>query len=112
MKKLSNAKIKVVGLKNIQLNAYFAHPENILLCMLADADPDARRLAVNKILNLRGSLPNFSYDDDFEGGDVETDENGEFQEAVKSDRAFCVPKINIDASVYYRMVNLKCRRCH
>ena len=41
------------------------------------------------------------------GGDVETDENGEFQEAVESDiRRFCVPKINIDARVYYRMVNL------
>ena len=52
-------------------------------------------------------MPNFSYDDDFEGGDVETDENGEFQEAVESDiRQFCVPKINIDARVYYRMVNL------
>ena len=24
---------------------------------------------MNKILNLRGSLPNFSYDDDFEGGE-------------------------------------------
>ena len=74
--------------------------------MLTETDPDARRLAVDKILNLRESLPNFSYDDDFEGGDVETDENGEFQKAVKSDiRGFCAPEINIDTRVYYRMVN-------
>ena len=94
-------------MKNIRYNAYFAHSESILLCMLADADPDARRLAVNKIMNLRGNLPMFSYNDDFEGGHVETDENGEFQQVVESDiRRFCVPKINIDAKVYYRLINL------
>ena len=33
-----NLKVKNIALKVIERNAYFAHPENILLGMLADPD--------------------------------------------------------------------------
>jgi len=36
----------------IQRNAFFAHPENILLGMLSDDDENVQRLAVNKILSV------------------------------------------------------------
>jgi len=37
----------------IQRNAYFAHPENILLCMLADDRKTIRELAMRRILKAR-----------------------------------------------------------
>lgn len=39
----------------IENNAYFAHPENMLLSMLADDSSEVRQMAVNKILNARSS---------------------------------------------------------
>ena len=37
----------------MQPNAYFAHPEAILLSMLADEDGEVRAQAVNTILTIR-----------------------------------------------------------
>ena len=37
----------------MQRNAYFAHPEAILLSMLADEDGEVRAQAVNAILTIR-----------------------------------------------------------
>ena len=37
--KLSNAKIRNIALHYVQINAFFTHPENILLSMLSDEDP-------------------------------------------------------------------------
>ena len=37
----------------MQRNAYFAHPEAILLSMLADEDGEVRAQAVNTILTIR-----------------------------------------------------------
>ena len=39
--------------KVMQCNAYFAHPEAILLSMLADEDGEVRAQAVNTILAIR-----------------------------------------------------------
>ena len=50
--KLSNAKIRNIALHYVQVNAFFAHPENILLSMLSDEDPSVRNVAVNKIMKL------------------------------------------------------------
>ena len=47
-----NKIIQDIALAVMQRNAYFAHPENILLAMLADSDHNVRLLAVNKILYL------------------------------------------------------------
>ena len=37
----------------IERNAYFAHPENILLCMLGDERKFIRELAMRRILKAR-----------------------------------------------------------
>ena len=42
-----------VALKAIQRNAFFAHPENVLVGMLGDEDINLRRIAVNMIVNFR-----------------------------------------------------------
>ena len=67
--KLPNAQIRTVALNVLQRNAYFAHPENVLLGMLGDNDENLRRLAVNKIAALRNSVFQCHIPiDDFEGG--------------------------------------------
>ena len=42
----------------LQRNAYFAHPEAILLVMLVDDDADTRAQAVNQILTIRMKAQN------------------------------------------------------
>ena len=107
VKRFPNARVKSIAMRVISYNAYSAHPENVLLCMLGDDDDDVRRIAVNKILNIRGRLPGFQIDDDFEGGSVEEDEQpAESTKNQSVGRRFCVAKINLEANVYYRMVNL------
>ena len=94
----------------IQYNAYYAHPENVLISMLGDDDDDVRRIAVNKILNIRGALPGFEVDDDFVGGEAEIEDDEEdFIEPVvvtSNVRRFCVPIINLEAKSYHRLINL------
>ena len=46
----SNLKVKNKALKVIERNAYFVHPENIVLSMLADPDESIRNAAVDKIV--------------------------------------------------------------
>ena len=66
----------------LQRNAYFAHPEAILLAMLADDDADIRARAVNQILTIRmkaqdpGDQSNEEDVDDGRGVD-DLDENEE-----------------------------------
>ena len=45
-----------ISLHYAQINAFFAHPKNILLSMLSDEDPSVINVAVNKIMKLRGIL--------------------------------------------------------
>ena len=109
VKKFPSGKVKPIAMKVVKYNAFSAHPENVLLCMLADEDDDARRIAVNKIMNMRGRLPDFRIDDDFEGGSIELDDEDDQPRGERENqdvRRFCVPKINVEAKVYYRMVNL------
>lgn len=42
----------------IQRNAYFAHPENVLLCMVADSRQHIRGLALRRILKVRSAKKN------------------------------------------------------
>ena len=66
----------------IQTNAYFAHPENILIAMLHDHRLNIRRLALNNIKEAR---------------------------SVKEERLrrFEVPSLNFSAKEYYNMINWK-----
>ena len=66
----------------IQRNAYFSHPENLILAMLIDDKPIIRTLALRRILKTRNQTQN----------DIGV-------------RKFKVPNINFEADEYYEMIN-------
>ena len=60
-------------------------------------------------MSMRGRLPDFRVADDFEGGSIELDDEDDQPTGERENqdvRRFCVPKINVEAKVYYRMGNL------
>ncbi|GBO27641.1 hypothetical protein AVEN_167744-1 [Araneus ventricosus] len=63
-------------------NSFFAHPDNILLCMLKDERPHIRELAARRIIKSRESSSN-----------------------VKSVRPFLPPKLNFEAADYTQMID-------
>lgn len=67
----------------ISNNGYFAHPENVLLSMIVDKDPMIRKSALQKILNVRSSVPSASV------------------------RKFKIPNINFKARNYTELVDWK-----
>lgn len=66
----------------IQRNAYFAHPENLLLAMLTDGEKHIRELAARRILKARSSPT-----------------------TGKLPRTFEVPELNVDAKSYIDLIN-------
>ncbi|GBP05516.1 Kynurenine formamidase [Eumeta japonica] len=66
----------------IQRNAYFAHPENLLLMMLTDGEKHIRELAARRILKIRSSPT-----------------------TGKLPRTFEVPELNFDAKSYIDLIN-------
>ena len=70
-----------IALSRIQGNAYFAHSENILIAMISDDEQHVRQLGWRRILKARSVF------------------NG-----VKGLRAFSIPKLIIDATVYFEMI--------
>lgn len=72
--------LKNIVPKTIQRNAYFVHPENILLCMIWDERKHIRQLAYQRILKARAV----------------TDQNI---------RVFQTPDLNFEATEYYEMVD-------
>ena len=67
----------------IQRNAYFAHPENLLLCMIADERTHMRELGLRRILKAK-------------------------QDKAKSSvRYFNVPTLNFNSSDYIELLNWK-----
>ena len=104
----------------LQRNAYFAHPEAILLAMLADDDADTRARAVNQILTIRMNaqdLRDQSNEEDVDDGrgvdDLDENEEDEDDEdclqlepseiaAISSSkvRKYILPKINFKAETY------------
>lgn len=64
----------------IQRNSYFAHPENLLLAMLSDSEKHIRELALRRILKAR-------------------------REQSQDLRLFHVPELNMNAEVYYDLIN-------
>ena len=109
----------------LQRNAYFAHPEAILLAMLADDDADIRAQAVNQILTIRMKAQNL--DDQSNEGDVndgrgvdDLDENEEDEDdedclqlepseiaAISSSKVwkYILPKINFKAETYTELID-------
>ena len=66
----------------IQRNAYFSHPENVLLAILTDSRPHIRQLGLQRILKVRS-----------------TEMSGEHV------RKFCIPRLNFDAVNYEDMID-------
>ena len=110
--KVKGKTVSDIAIAVLERNAYSAHPENILLNMLGDSDENTRRIAVNKILSLRGKLPAFHIPHSFDGNSFveQDDDDVSDDEATASSemlvRKFKVPVINKDAKVYYNMINL------
>ncbi|KPU75627.1 uncharacterized protein Dana_GF26820 [Drosophila ananassae] len=67
----------------IQHNAYFAHPENLLLSMLTDENLNLRKIGLQRILKAREKTPT----------------------AETSVRSFLLPKLNFNATKYYEMID-------
>lgn len=76
------SELKVVIDPVIQRNAYFAHPENLLLSLLTDEQQHLREIAVNKIMNARNSPV-----------------------TGNKPRVFEVPEINFNAICYNEIIN-------
>ena len=97
-----HSEIRSIASKVVQRNAFFAHPENVLLGMLGDDDEEIRRLAVNKIQGLRGkSLQHSIPNDNFREGYVENYQNTEDAVSKSNIRIFQVPIINFNARSFH-----------
>ncbi|CAI6353446.1 unnamed protein product [Macrosiphum euphorbiae] len=75
-------KYKVIVQQVIQQNAYFLHPENVLICMVTDNDPEIRKRGLELVLLSR--------------------------ETAKKEgkiRPFRVPKINFEATHYSDLIS-------
>ena len=73
-------------MRYLQINTFFAHPENILICKckLGDEDEEVRNQTVNKIIRIRDETEDSSNvdADDIWGGHItdEETEDGELSE--------------------------------
>lgn len=72
--------LKDIVYKAIQRNAFFLHPENLLVAMLQDARQDIRELAVSHILNAR-------------------------EQSNDTVRQFVIPQLQYEAPVYYNIID-------
>ncbi|CAH1109748.1 unnamed protein product [Psylliodes chrysocephalus] len=79
-----NNELKVVIDPVIKRNAYFCHPENLLLAMLSDDRPTIRQLGLRRIMKVRTKIST----------DV---------------REFVIPGLEFDASEYYELID--CQNC-
>ena len=48
--------VRDIALKVLRRNAWFAHPEHVIIAMLGDENKPVRDIAVNKIMSLRETL--------------------------------------------------------
>ncbi|CAH0562813.1 unnamed protein product [Brassicogethes aeneus] len=74
--------VKVIVYKVFEGNAYFGHPENILIAMMTDERQHIRQLAVKKILKIRKNL-------------IQSE----------SIRIFKIPKLNFSADDYIDLID-------
>ena len=84
--RLSNTRVKNIGLHCLQINAFFAHPEMILIAMLGNDDSQIRNKAVNKIMQIRGdTATSTDTDNDFVGGYLPDQEDDEYEREQSGD---------------------------
>ena len=81
--KLLPPQVMSIAKNNIARNAYWAHPECLLLSMLTDSSEQVRSVAVDKILSIR-----------------EVRGHGD-----KSTRKFLIPELRFDAADYTDMID-------
>ena len=120
-------KVQKIIQKTLQRNAYFAHPEAILLSMLEDSDQDIRAQAVNTILTIHMKASNSSQELDNEAlaldhrGVDEIDDDNEYSDddelplrlepeesaaiAASTVRKYRLPKVNFQAETYVDMMD-------
>jgi hypothetical protein len=78
--------VQKIVLPVLQRNAYFAHPESILLCMISDSRPHVRELAWRRIKNCRAVAKN----------------------SPTINRTFKIPKLVVDCSDYINLIQWQC----
>ena len=121
-------KVQKIIQKTLQRNAYFAHPEAILLSMLEDSNQDVRAQAVNTILTIRMKANNSSQELDNEAlalddrGVDEIDDDNEYSDdddelplrlepeesaaiAASTVRKYRLPKVNFQAETYVDLID-------
>ena len=100
-------KIGKLHLQSLERNSCFAHHENELLSMLADADKPIRQLLVNKVLSLRGAINDFITSNcSNEFPHTEQTSTATQKDGYLKTRKFVLPAINPQAKSYYEMINL------
>ena len=93
-------RVREIALRVLERNAYFAHPQNILLGMLADENQEMRRIAVDKILKIQ-CLSSISA--------ARKQPEPSTQKEIcqnSSIRCFKVPALDPQAKEFYELVNL------
>jgi len=120
-------KVQKIIQKTLQRNAYFAHPEAILLSMLEDSNQDIRAQAVNTILMICMKASNSSQELDNEAlalddrGVDEIDDDNEYSDddelplrlepeesaaiAASTVWKYRLPKVNFQAETYVDMID-------
>jgi hypothetical protein len=133
MKNLNSEEKKIVK-EAVQRNAYFAHPDQLILAMCADKDETVRHKAVGMIKQLRGNSkltevtqkskddsdmeedddtdPNGAVDEELliRTDDEENEENSEISNEIPAPisgnvRKVVLPKIKFQAKSYHTMIN-------
>ena len=92
-----NEQVRDIALKGLRRNAFFAHPEHVIIAMLGDENKPVRDIAVDKIMSLHDALT-VGHTDTFEETNCEK---------VKAVRKFKVPFINENATLYHQLVDLR-----
>ena len=87
--------VRDIALKVLRRNAFFAHPEHVIIAMLGDENKLVRNIAVDKIMSLRETLT-ADHIDTFEGSSCEE---------VKAVRKFKVASMNKNAISYQQLVD-------
>ena len=100
------------GLKIVQRNAYFAHPENTLVSMLGNSNEEISSLRVNKVIPMRDKLLSSNIPNDNATGGVlvcSEEEEGDLGETENIHvRRFHPPALNLEAVSYYTLVDFNC----
>ena len=88
----------------LQRNAYFSHPENLLLGMLCDKNENFCRIDVNKIQCIRRNSHYQCLIIKYQDSEASSSQSNESSKVAV--RKFILTKLNVKAKAYYQLVNL------